>query len=348
MDASRNHSHKHHHGDHSHDHADGRHGHGVGGHTHGSIDPSIATSARGIWAIKWSFVVLIITALIQVVVVWISSSVALLADTIHNVADATTAIPLWVAFVLARRRRSARFTFGYGRVEDLAGVTIVLIIAFSAIVAGYEAIQRFQNPQPIGHLWAVMVASVVGFLGNEIVAVFRIRIGRQIKSAALVADGYHARVDAWTSLAVLLGALGVWLGFPFADPIVGLLISVAIARVVWQSSKVVFARLLDGVEPHIIDEIRHTAAHAPGVEKVTDVRARWSGHRLRAELDVVVAADLSVTQGHTIAKEVRHRLSHQFAYLSSVVVHVDPTQEAGEEFHHVQEHSHDGLPLHSH
>ncbi|HXS10309.1 MAG TPA: cation diffusion facilitator family transporter [Candidatus Krumholzibacteria bacterium] len=345
MDESRHHSHSHH-GDHAHAHAGNRLVHG--GHTHGAIDPSITTSARGIRAIKWSFVGLVITALIQVVVVWISGSVGLLADTIHNFADATTAIPLWVAFVFARRKPNARFTFGYGRVEDLAGVTIVLIIAFSAVVAGYEAVQRFLHPQPVSHLWAVATASIVSFFGNEAVAVLRIRVGRQIESAALVADGYHARVDALTSLAVLIGALGVWLGFPLADPIVGLLISIAIARIVWQSGKVVFTRLLDGVEPHLVDEIRHTAGHTPGVAKVTDVRARWSGHRLRAELDVAVAAELSVAEGHAIAKEVGHRLSHQFPYLSSVIVHVDPAGEAGEEFHHVHEHTHDGLPLHSH
>jgi cation diffusion facilitator family transporter len=334
-DKGRHHTHDH---DHAHRH----------GHTHGAVDPSITTSARGIWAIKWSFVGLMITALLQVVVVWISGSVALLADTIHNFADATTAIPLWVAFTLARRKPSARFTYGYGRVEDLAGVAIVLIIAFSAVIAGYEAIQRFLHPQPVAHLWAVVAASIVGFLGNEAVAVFRMRVGKEIESAALVADGYHARVDAWTSLAVLVGVLGVWLGFPLADPIVGLLISVAIARIVWQSSKLVFARLLDGVEPHIIDEIRHTAGHTPGVENVTDVRARWLGHRLHAELNVAVASSFSVAEGHAIAKEVRHQLLHQFRYLSSVVVHVDPTEEAGEYFHRVTQHTHDGLPTHSH
>lgn len=339
MGHSSNESHLHDKGhQHSHRHA----------HTHGAVDPSLATSTRGIWAIKWSFVGLMVTALIQVVVVWISGSVALLADTIHNFADATTAIPLWVAFTFARRKPSARFTFGYGRMEDLAGVAIVLIIAFSAVVAGYEAIQRFLSPQPVVHLWAVVAASIMGFFGNESVAVFRIRVGKEIKSVALIADGYHARVDAWTSLAVLFGALGVWLGFPLADPIVGLLISVAIARIVWQSSKVIFARLLDGVEPHIIDEIRHTAGHAPGVEKVTDVRARWLGHRLHAELNVAVVSGLAVAEGHAIAKEVRHQLLHQFAYLTSVVVHVDPTEEAGEDFHRVTEHTHDGLPAHSH
>src|SRR5215218_342413 len=185
------------------------HGHGEHGHTHGAVDPTIATSERGIWAIKWSFVGLMVTALLQLVVVLMSGSVALLSDTIHNLGDAATAVPLGIAFALTRLGVSRRFTFGYGRVEDLAGVLIVLIILFSAVVAGYQAIERIINPQPIGMLWAVAVASVLGFIGNEAVAVFRIRVGREIGSAALVADGYHARTDGWTSLAVLAGAVGV-------------------------------------------------------------------------------------------------------------------------------------------
>ena len=190
----------------AHDH---RHGHEEHGHTHGAVDPSVATSERGIWAVKWSFVGLFITALLQVVVVVLSGSVALLSDTIHNFGDAMTAVPLWIAFTLARLGASRRFTFGYGRVEDLAGVIVVLIILFSAVVAGYQAVERLINPQPIELLGAVAAAALVGFVGNEAVAIFRIRVGRQIGSAALVADGYHARTDGWTSLAVLIGATGV-------------------------------------------------------------------------------------------------------------------------------------------
>jgi cation diffusion facilitator family transporter len=189
-------------------------GHGDHGHAHGAVDPSIATSERGIWAVKWSFVGLFVTALVQVVVVVLSGSVGLLSDTIHNFGDAATAIPLWIAFALNRLGASRRFPFGYGRVEDLAGVVVVLIILFSAVVAIYQAVERLIHPQPIGLLWAVALAGAVGFLGNEAVAVFRIRVGRQISSAALVADGYHARTDGWTSLAVVLGAVGVWLGYP--------------------------------------------------------------------------------------------------------------------------------------
>ena len=287
--------------EHRHDH--GRGGHG---HTHGSVDPTIATSERGIWAIKWSFVVLMATALLQLVVVVLSGSVALLSDTIHNFGDAATAVPLWIAFALTRLGASRRFTFGYGRVEDLAGVAIVLIILFSAVVAGYQAVERLINPQPVGFLWAVAVASLVGFVGNEAVAVFCIRVGRAIGSAALVADGYHARTDGWTSLAVLAGTVGVWLGYPLADPIVGLLIAAAILVIVWQSGKAVFTRLLDGVEPGAVEELRHAAREVPGVEEVSEVRARWLGHRLHAEVNVAVDPDLSVAEGHAIARDVNH------------------------------------------
>ena len=324
------------------------HGHEERDHTHGAVDPSVAASERGIWAVKWSFAGLMATALLQVVVVVLSGSVALLSDTIHNFGDALTAVPLWVAFALSRLRPSRRFTFGYGKAEDLAGVLVVLIILFSAVVAGYQAVERLINPQPVGLLGAVAAASLVGFMGNEAVAVFRIRVGRQIGSAALVADGYHARTDGWTSLAVLLGALGVWLGYPLADPVVGLLITAAILGIVWQAGKTVFTRLLDGVAPEVIERIRHAAGETPGVDEVAEVRARWLGHELHAEVNVAVDPDISVAEGHAIAREVNHRLMHRLGYLRGAVVHVDPAQEAGEEHHRVTAHSHDGLPTHSH
>jgi len=330
--------------EHRHDH----HGHGRHEHTHGAVDPTIAASERGIWALKWSFVALFFTALLQLVVVLLSGSVALLSDTIHNFGDAATAVPLGIAFALTRMGVSSRFTFGYGRAEDLAGVLIVLIILFSAVVAGYQAVQRLISPQPVGFLWAVAAASLVGFIGNEAVAVFRIKVGREIGSAALVADGYHARTDGWTSLAVLAGAVGVWLGYPLADPLVGLLIAAAILVIVWQSGKAVFTRLLDGVEPAAIEEIRHAAREVVGVEGVSEVRARWLGHRLNAEVNVAVDPDLSVAEGHAVAREVNHQLLHHLSYLNGAIIHVDPVQEAGEEHHRVDAHSHDGLPTHSH
>ncbi len=330
--------------DHSHGH---EHAHGHG-HIHGIVDPSIATSDRGLWAIKWSFFGLAATALLQLFVVFISGSVALLADTIHNFGDAATAIPLAVAFWFARKKPSDRFTFGYGRVEDLAGVAIVLTILASAIIAGYESIQRLLHPQDISYLWAVIGASIIGFLGNEAVAIFRIRVGREINSAALIADGYHARVDGWTSLAVLFGAIGVWLGYPLADPIIGLLITAAIFGIVIQSGKSIFFRMLDGADPQVIEEIRHAAKDVPQVKEVTEVRARWLGHRLHAELNIAVDPQLTIAQAHAVAAEVRHQLLHHLDYLSLVVIHVDPADQSGEAHHRIGTHAHDGLPAHSH
>jgi cation diffusion facilitator family transporter len=331
--------------EHHHAHGHGEHGQG---HAHGVVDPSIVSTDRGLWALKWSFIGLMGTALVQVVVVLLSGSVGLLADTIHNVADAATAIPLGIAFWLARRGATRRFTYGLGRVEDLAGLAIVLTILGSAIVAVYVSIDRLLHPQPIRLLWAVIVASLVGFAGNEAVAIFRIKVGRQIGSAALIADGYHARVDGWTSLAVFFGALGVWAGYPLADPLVGLLISAAIFVIVWQSARSVLTRMLDGVEPETVGEIIHATGHVAGVEEVTDVRARWIGHRLHAEVNVTVAGRLSVAEGHEVAKEIRHRLLHHLAHLGSVTVHVDPDGQGGERHHRIGQHVHDGLPAHSH
>ena len=308
----------------------------------------IATTARGIWAIKWSFAILGITAALQLGIVLWSGSVALLADTIHNIGDAVTAVPLWIAFLFARRRASDRFTYGFGRVEDLAGVVVVLIIIGSAVVAGYEAINRLLYPQPLTRLGWVAAAGVVGFLGNEWVAVFRIRVGRDIDSAALIADGYHARTDGLTSLAVVLGALGVWLGVPAADPLIGLVMTVMILGIVWQAAQAVFTRLLDGVDSALIAEIRHTALHLSDVQEVTQVRARWLGHRLYAELNMTISPQLSVAQGHAIAMHVRHHLFHQMPHLANVVIHVDPLDASGEEHHRIAEHRHGHELAHTH
>jgi cation diffusion facilitator family transporter len=316
--------------------ADADHTHHLGqdqhhdhGHTHGVVDPSIATTARGIWAIKWSFVILAITSLVQLAVVALSGSVALLADTIHNLGDAGTAIPLWIAFALARRPPSPRFTYGYGRVEDLAGVIIVGIILFSAIVAGWQAVDRLLDPRPIMRLDWVAVAGVIGFLGNEAVAVFRIRVGRAIESAALVADGYHARVDGLTSLAVVVGAFGVWLGFPLADPILGLAITAAIFGIVWQSAKAVFTRLLDGVDPQIIAELHHAAEHVPGIAAIDGARARWVGHRLHAEADIVIDAELPVREAAMLAERLRAEAQHHLPALSRLRVEIESAHGHG-------------------
>lgn len=349
-DDDHGHSHGHDHGDDHHEHHDNHDDHHDyhHGHTHGIVDPSILTTEQGIWAVKWSFAGLFITAFIQVIIVYYSGSIALLADTVHNFGDALTAIPLLFAFMLARWKPTKRFTYGYGRVEDLAGVFVILMILISALVAGYVSIDRLFHPQEVTFLWAVAAAGLVGFIGNEAVAQLRIRVGTEIGSAALVADGYHARTDGWTSLAVLIGAAGVHFGFPLADPIIGLIITVMIFWIIWDSGKTIFIRLLDGVDPAVTDEIRHTATHVEGVKEITDVKIRWLGHRLLAEVNITVDSSLSVESGHAIAKEFRHELLHHLRYLSDATIHVDPVSASGPDYHHIGEHGHDGLPVHSH
>ena len=296
-------------------------------------DAQLESSSRGIWALKISLLALAATAAFQVVIFLISGSVALLADTIHNFSDALTAIPLWIAFALGRRAATPRYTYGYGRAEDLAGVFIVLMIAASAGLAAWESIQRLIDPQPVANLGWVMVAAVVGFAGNEAVAVFRIRVGREIGSAALVADGYHARTDGFTSLAVLLGAIGVWLGFPLADPLVGLAITVAILFLLRAAATQIWHRLMDASDPQVVSELEAAAAGVPGVEEVDGLRVRWLGHRLEADLRVVVDEDLPTRESHALAEDVRHALFHAQPKLATVVVHVDPCGHGGIDRH---------------
>ncbi len=324
------------------------HEHTPHGHSHGATDPVLLTSQRGIWAVKWSLVVLLVTAVAQSLLAVFSGSVALMADTIHNFGDALTAVPLWVAFVLAQRRPTDRFTYGYGRVEDMAGVLIVGAILASAGLVAYEAVVRLFDPQPVRFLPAVALGAVIGAVANEAVARFRMKVGREIQSEALVADGYHARADALTSLAVLVGVAGLWLGYPLADPVVGLLIALVILRIAWTSGKSVFLRILDSVDPSIVKEIKDAARRTSGVEDVTEVRVRWIGHRLHAELNLAVDAGLSIERGHDIAMAARHELLHQLDYLSGATVHVDPVTASGEIHHQIDNHTHDELPSHSH
>lgn len=295
------------------------------GHQQAALDPNLATD-RGMWALKISFAALIVTAIFQVVIVVISGSVALLADTIHNFSDALTAIPLGLAFWLSRRARNTRYTYGYGRAEDIAGVIIVLMIAFSAGQAIYQSIRRFIEPEPINNVGWVAAAAVIGFLGNELVALFRIKVGKEINSAALVADGYHARTDGFTSLAVLAGAIGVWLGYPILDPLVGLGIGIAILGIVWKSAREMWHRIMDAVDPELYEEFRHIASQVDGVMDVHSTAIRWVGHRLWGEMHVTVDCQQSVLEGHFITEEVRHALFHKFPAMVEVVVHADPCE----------------------
>ena len=352
------------HGDHDHDHDDhddhghGDHGsghahdHGSGGHRAGgirgflsglfsphshdaadSIDSALTSSAEGLRALKISLAGLAATAAFQVVIVLISGSVALLGDTIHNFSDALTAVPLGIAFLLGRRPPTKRYTYGYGRSEDLAGIFIVAMIALSAAFAGWEAGQRLIDPRPVENVGWVMVAGVVGFAGNELVALYRIRVGRRIGSAALVADGHHARADGLTSLAVVVGALGVAAGWELADPIVGLLITVAILFVLRAAARDIYRRLMDSVEPGLVDDIHRVLASVPGVQAVESVRIRWLGHELRAEAEIVSDADLRLADAHAIAEDAHHRLLHEIRRLTQATIHTSPCGHDGRDHH---------------
>lgn len=295
-------------------------------HSHDAADDTLESTAAGIRTVKISLLVLGLTALIQIVIVVMSGSVALAADTIHNFADALTAVPLWIAFALGAKPATRRYTYGFGRVEDLAGSFVVAMITMSAIIAGYEAIARLIHPQQIEHVGWVALAGLVGFIGNEWVALYRIRVGHRIGSAALIADGLHARTDGFTSLAVLCSAGGVALGFPLADPIVGLLITAAILAVLRTAARDVFRRLLDGVDPAMVDAAEQALAARPGVQAVRSVRMRWIGHRLHADAELDVDPALDLAQAHRIAHDAEHELTHTVPKLTTALIHAYPAE----------------------
>lgn len=268
------------------------------------------------------------TALLQVVIVAVSGSIALLADTVHNLGHLVTTIPLLIAFRLGRRPPTRRYPYGLRRAEDLVGLLIGAVIALTAVLVVIESLEALARPRPVDNLGWVLAAGVVGALGNEAVAIYRIRAGRRIGSAALVAEGQHARVDGLTSVAVVVGVVGIWLGFPQADPLVGLGIAAVILGILVASMRVTVRRLMDGVEPGIIDALESVAATTPGVERVDRVRARWTGHRLEAEIDIAVADDLTVTGAHAIAEIVHHEVLHRVPSAEHVTVHVNPVHDA--------------------
>jgi cation diffusion facilitator family transporter len=334
-------------GDHEHDHGhDHSHPHEARSgivpgwlrdffHPHGhdpaeSVASAVEASAEGIRAVKISLAALGLTAVLQLVVVGFTGSVALLADTIHNFADASTAIPLWIAFSVGRRAASRRYTYGYRRAEDLAGLFVLLMIAGSAGLAGWESIARLMNPHDVGYPAWIFLAGVLGFAGNEFVARYRIRVGRRIGSEALVADGVHARTDALTSLAVAVGSIGVFFGFQQADALVGLLISLLILVMLKDTSLAIFRRMMDAVDPRLVDHAEAVIAGVAGVRGVERVRMRWVGHRLHVDAEIAVGAHLDVTSAHRIAEDVHHTLLHDVAGVQDVTVHVHPDHTEGD------------------
>lgn len=305
-------------------------------------DNALEADKRGMRALWISFGALMVTAIAQAVLVAVTGSVALLGDTLHNFADALTAVPLGIAFLLGRRVATRRFTYGLGRAEDLAGLVIVLVIASSAVLAAWQAIARLIDPREMSHVGWVAAAGLIGFAGNELVARYRITVGRQIGSAALVADGLHARTDGFTSLAVLAAAGGAAAGWQWADPVVGLAIAAAILSVLWGAAKQVFARLLDAVDPDLVKDAEHALRGTRGVRGVGWVRLRWVGHDLIAEADVEVDPELSVVDAHAIAHDAEHRLIHALPRLGRATIHTHPGGTIGHEQHALVAHHRPG------
>ncbi|HIP73043.1 MAG TPA: cation transporter [Anaerolineae bacterium] len=346
------HDHKRHNGDHHHHGAKGLrgwikatfhlHGHS---HQHGALanDQAFVDNSKGICTVWLALIALTVTSVIQILIVLWSGSVALLADTLHNVGDGLNSIPLLIAFYLARRVATRRYTYGFGRAEDVAGIFIVLSIAISAGVIFWESFQKFLDPQPITHLNWVAAAAVIGFLGNEAVALLQIRVGREIGSAALVADGLHARTDGLTSLAVLLAVGGTWLGFPILDPIIGILIGIAILFITKDATVTMWYRLMDAIEPEILHKAEAVVHAQPNIQNVNRLRMRWMGHRLHAEVCIAVDPQLTMVESHQIAEELRHNLFHKINNLAEVMVHIDPWSEEPERFHQLTTH-HEPIP----
>jgi len=333
-----------HNGSHHHAHDHGRSGHehehpkGVRGlvreifspHSHDaadSVDAALTSSVAGMRVVKVSLAGLAGTAVFQLVIVAVSGSVALAADTIHNFSDALTAVPLWIAFAVGRRAATRRYNYGFGRAEDLAGLFVVAMIALSAMVAGYEAVTRLIHSVHVGQLGWVAAAGLVGFVGNELVAVYRLRVGRRIGSVALVADGLHARTDGITSLAVVFSAVGVALGYPLADPIIGLLITVVILAVLATAARDVFRRLMDGVDPSLLDAAEEALVGRAEVLAVRSVRLRWIGHRLQADAELDIDPTTSLAEAHRIAHDAEHELTRTVPKLDTAVIHAYPTHE---------------------
>ncbi len=306
---------------------------GAHAHSHATSSDELLATARGIRALKISIVGLTLTALFQAGIAIAGGSAGLLADTIHNIADIITALPLWLAFVLARRAANRRYTYGYGRAEDIAGAIILLFIIGSAILSALESLDHLIAARTPTLIEWSMVASLVGVIGNEIVAQFKIREGTAIGSAALVADGQHSRADGLTSLAAFLGLLGVKLGFPLADPLAGLFITIFIVALAWEVGREIVGRLMDAVDPALMDQIEAEAREHPQVQSVHNLRARWVGHTLTLELALGVDGHLTLIEAHTIAEEVRHELLAHIPRLTNVIVHVDPIEAFPGEHH---------------
>ena len=328
---------------HGHDNSHSEHNHDEKGHghEHGKVDADLYGNREGLRAVQISTAGMLLVSAIQFAIAWIGGSAGLFADALHNFGDVFTTIALWIAFVISNRAANQRYTYGYYRAEDLAGIFIVLVIIASATASAVESMQKLTSGSIPTQIYLSMAAALVGVAGNELLAQYKISVGKRINSISLIADGHHSRIDGLTSLAAFIGLVGVKLGFPKADPIAGIVITIVIITVVFSTSRSVLQRLLDAVDPHVVPSIITIANAVPGVEQVTDVRARWVGHTLHVVMNIEVDAELTLSKAHAIAEEVRHQLFHEVKGISEVLIHTDPSSASGDHHlelaHHIQE-----------
>src|SRR5712691_487105 len=331
-------NHGHSHTNDKHDHDQDEHGHGGHGHTHGTINAELYSNREGLRAVQISTAGMLLVALIQFAIALVGGSAGLFADALHNLGDALTTVALWIAFVLSSRAANQRYTYGYHRSEDLAGIFIVLVIIASAVASAVESIQKLTSGSVPTQLIVSMAAALVGVAGNELLAQYKITVGKRINSVSLVADGQHSRVDGLTSLAAFIGLIFAAFGLPIADPIAGIIITAVILIAVYSTSRSVLQRLLDAVDARIVPRIITSSSSVSGVEHISDVRARWVGHTLHIAMNVEVDPELTLVKAHTIAEEVRHRLVHDIEGVSEVIVHTDPATQSGEDHHQLMAH----------
>jgi cation diffusion facilitator family transporter len=307
--------------------AHGHHDDGGGG-AHGHVHGRPMSTPGALRVLGIASAGLFAVCAVELAVSMLSGSAAVLADGLHNLGDVLTTVALAGAFLLSDRAPTRRFPYGYHRGEDLAGIVVVLLIVGSAIASGVTSVEHLLHPSRLTHPGVALAAALVGFAGNEAVARYKTVMGRRLHSVSLVADGQHSRIDGLASLGAAAGVGGAWAGVTALDPVAGLLLTGIIALVALDTARNVTARLLDEADASLLATIEEVAAAAPGVASVSEVRARWTGRRLRAELVLTVAPDETVSRAHALGEEVRHALFHRIEALADVVVHLDPAGDA--------------------
>ncbi|MHB8512149.1 MAG: cation diffusion facilitator family transporter [Actinomycetota bacterium] len=303
------------------------------GHAHPSALTGAEGTKTGLRAIRLASVALGASAALRLTIAIISGSVALLASGLDDLGDVLTTIALSLAFVASRRAADERYTFGYQRAEDLGGVLVVIVIWVSAGIATFEGIDKLIHHRGVGHIPLALAAASIGLLGNGFAAFYKIRVGRKIGSEPLVADGKHAMTDGLAAIAAIIGLIGARSGASWADPVAGLAVAVAIGWVAFQATRQVLTRLLDAVDPSIVNRISEVALHTDGVMGLGRVQARWAGRSLYITMTVAVDGHLPVDDAHEIAEHLHHEVLHRIPEVAQVDIHVDPWSAHGSRAH---------------